>query len=83
MAGTFTIGSTLWGEVAAVGTCDTCAAGEASYYPDSGIVNPAAVDEKAIGGLTCANLCVCSPGKQIYAFGLIIVCASKMFFTQF
>lgn len=30
-----------------------------------GIVVPEASDERAIGGLTCENLCVCSAGELI------------------
>ncbi|KAI6242000.1 hypothetical protein M3Y99_00276700 [Aphelenchoides fujianensis] len=62
LAGDFTVDSTLWGDVQPTDSCSTCAASPtANYYPDSGIDVPAAMNEKAIGGVTCMNLCVCSP----------------------
>ncbi|KAI6199790.1 hypothetical protein M3Y96_00664400 [Aphelenchoides besseyi] len=67
LAGDFTVSSTLWGAVSPVASCTNCAASAtANYYPDSGIVVPAASDEKAIGGVTCTNLCVCSPDGTCY-----------------
>ncbi|KAI6213561.1 hypothetical protein M3Y94_00164400 [Aphelenchoides besseyi] len=67
LAGDFTVSSTLWGAVSPVASCNNCAASTtANYYPDSTIDVPAASDERAIGGVTCDNLCVCSPDGTCY-----------------
>ncbi|KAI6189904.1 hypothetical protein M3Y97_00058800 [Aphelenchoides bicaudatus] len=66
LAGSFTVASTFFGAVSPVGQCNSCKAGQASYYPDSGRATPMAEDQKAIGGLTCANLCVCSADGTCY-----------------
>ncbi|KAH7724657.1 hypothetical protein AAVH_07798 [Aphelenchoides avenae] len=57
---TFTSGSSAYGEVAPTSTCITCAAGSENYYPDSGEPVIMAVNEAAIAGVTCTNMCLCN-----------------------
>ncbi|KAI1719538.1 hypothetical protein Ddc_08752 [Ditylenchus destructor] len=55
----FVIASSFYGQVPSSSTCATCSTGQALYYPDSTEVVPRAASAKAIGGLNCANLCLC------------------------